>query len=432
MIDATVIHFRSYAPGRNIVVMPQVAASTSAHQAGSRGYLRVTAALYGAGLASFTAMYCTQALLPALSTYYRITPATAALTISLTTGMLALSIIPASVLSERYGRITVMLTSGVLSSVIGLVLPLSPTLGVLLVGRALQGVALAGIPAVAMAYLAEEVHASSLGSAMGRYIAGTTVGGLAGRLVPALIVDISDWRIALLVCSLTTLAGTMIFAVLVPRSRFFTPKAASIRATVRILAAHLRNPVLVKLFGLGFVLMGGFVTVYNYLGYRLSAQPFALTSSFVGLLFLLYLAGTFTSVVAGRLADRRGRALVLGAALPVTVIGLVVTVPQALVLVVVGTGVFTGGFFAAHTVASGWVSAVARQDRAEASSLYLFSYYLGGSVAGGLGGVVYSVGGWPGTVAFVGALLLAALFLVALLVRETAPGPIHAAPAGCS
>ncbi len=398
--------------------MHQTAANTGAHQAGSGGYRRVTAALYGAGLASFAAMYCTQALLPSLSTYYRITPATAALTVSLTTGMLALSIIPASVLSERYGRITVMLTSGVLSSVIGLLLPLSPTLGVLLVGRALQGAALAGIPAVAMAYLAEEVHASSLGSAMGRYIAGTTVGGLAGRLVPALMVDVSDWRIALLVCSLTTLAGTMIFAVLLPRSRFFTPKAASIRATMRSLATHLRNPMLLKLFGLGFVLMGGFVTVYNYLGYRLSAQPFALTSSIVGLLFLLYLVGTFTSIVAGRLADRRGRALVLGAALPVTVVGLVVTVPPALVLVVVGTGVFTGGFFAAHTVASGWVSAVARQDRAEASSLYLFSYYLGGSVAGGLGGVVYSVGGWPGTVAFVGALLLAALFLVALLVRE--------------
>ena len=309
--------------------MPDLASTPTAHRAGSRGYRRVTAALYGAGLASFAAMYCTQALLPALSTYYRITPATAALTVSLTTGMLALSIIPASVLSERYGRITVMLTSGVLSSIIGLLLPFSPTLGVLLVGRALHGIALAGIPAVAMAYLAEEVHAAALGSAMGRYIAGTTIGGLAGRIVPSLIVDVSNWRVALLVCSLMTLAGTVVFAVLAPRSRFFTPKAASLRATVRSLRAHLRNPLLCKLFGLGFVLMGGFATVYNYLGYRLSAQPFALASSVVGLLFLLYLAGTVTSTVAGRLADRRGRALVLGGALPITVIGLLMTVPHA-------------------------------------------------------------------------------------------------------
>ncbi len=404
--------------------MPPLASAPTAHQAGSRGYRRVTAALYGAGLASFAAMYCTQALLPALSTFYRITPATAALTVSLTTGMLALSIIPASVLSERFGRTTVMLTSGVLSSIIGLLLPFSPTLGVLLAGRALHGIALAGIPAVAMAYLAEEVHASSLGSAMGRYIAGTTIGGLAGRIVPSLIVDVSNWRVALLVCSLMTLAGTVAFAVLAPRSRFFNPKAASVRVTMRSLMAHLRNPVLLKLFGVGFALMGAFATVYNYLGYRLTAQPFALASSVVGPLFLLYLAGTVTSTVAGRLADRRGRALVLGGALPITVIGLSMTVPHTLVAIVVGAGVFTGGFFAAHTVASGWVGAVAHRDRAEASSLYLFSYYLGGSVAGGFGGFVYSLGGWPGTVVFVGTLLLAGLLLVALLVKETAPEPV--------
>lgn len=390
-----------------------------AHRAGSRGYRRLTAALCGAGVASFAAMYCTQALLPALSASYRIGPATAALTVSLTTGMLAVCIIPASVLSERYGRITVMLTSGVASSVIGLLLPFSPNLGVLLVGRAVQGVALAGIPAVAMAFLAEEVHASSLGSAMGRYIAGTTVGGLAGRLVPSLVIEISDWRVALLVCSLTTLVGTVVFAALVPRSQFFNPREASVRAGVRNLAAHLRNPLLLKLFAVGFVLMGGFVTVYNYLGYRLTARPFGLAPSEIGLLFLLYLVGTWTSVVAGRLADSRGRPLVLGVAMPVAVTGLLLTVPHALVAVIVGVGAFTGGFFAAHTVASGWVGAVAQRDRAEAAALYLFSYYLGGSVAGAFGGLVYGVGGWPATVGFVGALLVAGAGLVALLVRES-------------
>ncbi|ORA20939.1 hypothetical protein BST14_00275 [Mycobacterium arosiense ATCC BAA-1401 = DSM 45069] len=398
-----------------MVAVPHVVA----HQAGSTGYRRMTIALYGAGLSSFAAMYCTQALLPALSVSYRIAPATAALTVSLTTGMLALSIIPASVLSERHGRITVMLTSGIASSVIGLLLPLSPTLGVLLAGRALQGVALAGIPAVAMAFLAEEVHASSLGSAMGRYVAGTTVGGLVGRIVPALVVDASNWRVALLVCSVMTLAGTAVFALLVPRSQFFTPKAASVRDTVRNLAGHVRNPVLLKLFALGSVMMGAFVTVYNYLGYRLTDRPFGLASSVVGLLFVLYLVGTWTSVVAGRLADRRGRRLVLGCALPVTVTGLLLTVSPALGVIVVGVGVFTGGFFAAHTVASGWVGAVAHRDRAEASALYLFSYYLGGSVAGAFGGVVYGVGGWPATVWFVAGLLAAGTLLVAMLMRQS-------------
>lgn len=107
--------------------------------------------------------------------------------------------------------------------------------------------------------------------------------------------------------------------------------------------------------------------------YRLSGRPFELASWAVGLIFLLYLVGALTAVVAGRLADSRGRALVLGITLPITVIGLLATVPQALVAIVIGAGVFTGGFFSAHTVASGWAGAVARQHRAEASALSLFA-----------------------------------------------------------
>jgi MFS transporter, YNFM family, putative membrane transport protein len=399
--------------------MVSLATVPGAHRVGSSGYRRLTAAVCCAGVASLAGMYCTQALLPALSAYYRISPTISALTVSLTTGMVALCIIPASMLSERYGRTRVMLISAVASSVIGLLLPFSPTLGILIAGRALQGMALAGVPAVAMAYLAEEVHASSLGSAMGRYVAGTTVGGLIGRIIPSLVIDVSNWRVALLASSLTTLAATVAFAVLVPRSRYFTPNAASPRATLQKLGGHLRNPVLLKLFSLSFVLMGGFVSVYNYLGYRLTAQPFGLASSVVGLLFVLYLAGTWSSAFAGRLVDRRGRAFALGIALPTAVIGLLATGPHAVGMIVVGVGVFTAGFFAAHTVASGWVGAVAWQDRGPAAALYMLGFYLGGSVGGAVGGLVYSVGGWAATVIFVGALLLSGLLLAGLLVRDT-------------
>jgi len=50
--------------------------------------------------------------------------------------------------------------------------------------------------------------------------------------------------------------------------------------------------------------MGGFVTAYNYLGYRLTTRPFGLASSMVG---LLCLTGSGTSIVAGRLADKSTR-----------------------------------------------------------------------------------------------------------------------------
>lgn len=155
---------------------------------------RITIALFAAGLTTLASMYSAQALLPSLSAAFGATPARAALAVSLTTGFLALAIIPVSALSSRIGRTRVMIGSAVAAAVIGLLLPLSPSLDLLLAGRAVQGIALAGVPAVAMAYLAEEIGGDGLGAAMGVYVAGTTIGGLAGRLIPAFALDLASWR----------------------------------------------------------------------------------------------------------------------------------------------------------------------------------------------------------------------------------------------
>ena len=60
----------------------------------------------------------------------------------------------------------------------------------------------------------------------------------------------------------------------------------------------------------------------------------------------------------------------------------------------------TAGFFAAHSVASGWVGGRAPVAPAQASALYLCLYYIGSSVAGSAGGMFYARGGWPPTAAF--------------------------------
>jgi predicted MFS family arabinose efflux permease len=391
------------------------------HAHGSPGYKRVTLALFAAGLTTFMSMYSAQALLPAFSSHFGVAPATAALAVSLTTGFLAVAIIPAGVLSERYGRTRVMVVSAVATSVIGLVLPLSPTVGVLLAGRALQGVALAGVPAVAMAYLAEEIHGDALSRAMGRYVAGTALGGLIGRLIPAVALDFTSWRVAMEIASLVSLAFTIVFVRSLPRSRFFHEEQRNLGSVAVGLLRHLRNPALLSLFALGFILMGGFVTVYNYLGYRLTAAPFALPQTVVGLVFVLYLAGMFSSTRAGRLADRLGRAKVLFWSVVMAAAGLLLTSPDALWAVLLGVLLFTGGFFAAHSTASGWVSGIAVENRAGASSLYLFEYYTGSALLGECGGFAYSHTGWAGVVVFVGTLLALAFALTWALVRTTRP-----------
>lgn len=72
---------------------------------------------------------------------------------------------------------------------------------------------------------------------------------------------------------------------------------------------------------------------------------------------------------------------------------------------------FTAGFFAAHSVASSWIGRRARRAKGQASSLYLFCYYVGSSVAGTLGGVFWNNYGWNGIVIFLSVMLVLALWI---------------------
>lgn len=395
-------------------------AVTAPLRAGTPAYRRTTLALFVAGLTTFGSMYSTQAVLPELTRVFGSAPAVSALAVSVTTGLLALAIIPVSALSERFGRTRVMTVSAVAAVLLGLVIPLAPTLPVLLFLRALQGIALAGVPAVAMAYLAEEVDGRDLGGAMGRYVAGTTIGGLLGRVVTAVGLDVMAWRGALELFAVAAAVLTVVMIRTLPPSRFHVPKPVSVGTTVRGMLGHLRRPALATLFVLAFLLMGGFVSVYNFLGFRLLAEPFAFAPGVVGLVFLIYLAGTASSGAAGRLADRIGRRRVLLASIATMGAGLVVTLPDSTLTVLAGMVVFTAGFFAAHSVASGWVGLLATQHRAEASSGYLFCYYAGSSVLGASGGAAFAAFGWTGLVIVVSAAVVGAFVLVVAVLPGSA------------
>lgn len=376
---------------------------------------RVRLGLFAAGLATFALLYTVQPLLPQLASSFQVSAAGASLAMSAGTGALALAVIPVSSLSEVFGRRRIMMISLLAASVLGMLVPLSPSFSVLVVLRVLQGFALAGVPAVAMAYLTEEVHGDALGRAMGLFVGGNAIGGLLGRIGAGVFTDLGGWRLAVLGVSGFSLACGLVFVVVLPASAFFTPAPLRLRALGASLAANLRDLGLVRLYVVGFALMGGFVTVYNYLTFRLSAAPFDLSATAIGFLFVVYLAGTFSSTMAGRLADRFGRYLVMLAGFVVMACGVLLTLPGVLAVIVLGLVVMTTGFFAAHSVASGWVGARASVAPAQASALYLCAYYIGSSVAGSIGGIFYGSGGWSSTVIFVLALVAVGLLCAASL-----------------
>jgi YNFM family putative membrane transporter len=382
------------------------------------GMRRVRLGLFAAALATYALLYTPQPLLPLISSGFRVSPAAASLSMSAGTFALALAVIPVSSLSEVFGRRRLMIISAISAGILGLVAPLAPSLGVLIAIRVFQGFALAGLPATAMAYLAEEISPDSLGRVMGLYIAGNAIGGLSGRVIAGFLASAGGWRVATFGVSAMSTACAIAMAFLLPRSRFFTPAPLRLRPLFSSLRRNLADTGLLRLYLIGFALMGAFVTVYNYLTFRVSAAPFGLPTTAVGALFTVYLTGTYSSSLAGRLADRTGRRVVLALAVVVTAAGALLTLPSSLVFIVLGLVVLTMGFFAAHSVASGWVGGRAVVAPAQASALYLCLYYIGSSVAGSVGGVFYSRGGWPQVVVFVVALLAVALVSAVSLRRR--------------
>ena len=381
-------------------------------------YRKVILAMVGAGLASFNALYCTQALLPVLSEDLHVTPATASLTVSATTGMLGLSIIPASIISECFGRNRVIMLSALSATLLGL-LPLSTSVGMLIILHGLQGIAVAGVPATAMAYLSEEIHPKYVPQVMGLYVAGTSVGGLSGRVIPSGVLEFASWRWALA----ATVAVAIIFAFItswvLPDQQRFQPKRLTFRSEFSAIAQHMKNPRLSALFTLAFLFMGAFVSLYDYVGYRLTGH-FGLNEGVAGAIFFLYLSGTWSATQAGTMVHKFGRARVLVGSIVGMMIGMAVLFSPELISSILGILLFTACFFAAHSVASGWVGVVATSNRAEASSMYLFCYYMGSSIVGWLSGHVLHSWEWGGLVVWLLAGLAIAT-VIALFIARTTP-----------
>ncbi len=386
---------------------------------GSPEYRRVSLALVAAGFTTFALLYCVQPLMPVFSRQFSVTPTVSSLSLSVATFTIALGMLIMGPISDAVGRKNVMACSLFAVSLLSAMSGFAPNWTSLLAIRACEGVALAGVPAIGMAYLAEEVHPQDLGSAMGLYIAGNAFGGLTGRLLTGLLIDLTDSvRIALTVIGALGLIAALVFVAILPPSRHFEPEQGiSLAHLQQAFAQHLSDPVLLLLYATGFLLMGSFVTVYNYASYRLLLPPFSLGQGVAGTVFLVYLVGGPASAWFGRLSGRMGLGVMLLSGISLMLLGLLITLSTLLIMFVVGLALITMGFFGAHAIASGWVSRRALMARAQAASLYLFCYYFGSSLIGSSGGEFWSRAGWLGVAGIVAVLLGIAMLIGFVLKR---------------
>lgn len=400
------------------LAQPAVEAGPAQIQIGTRDFQRVRRALFFGGFSTFALLYCVQPLMPLFSHEFHLSPSQSSWSLSISTAALALCLLFASAVSDAVGRKPLMCFALFGSALMTVLCAFAQNYAQLLVCRALLGIVLAGLPAVAMAYLSEEIEPKSLGYAMGLYIGGSAFGGMTGRVVASILSDHLSWRMALLIVGVAGLVAAAEFLRSLPVSRNFSKRALSFATMPAAMRKHLSDEGLPWFFLIGFLLMGCFVSLYNYISYRLLSPEFGLSQSAVGAISALYLIGIFSSVWSGKMADKFGRRRVLWALIAVMLSGLLLTLAHGLILVIAGIALFTFGFFGGHSITSSWVGRRARPPQALASALYLFAYYLGSSLIGSCSGLIWKMDGWNGVVMVLAVLLTAAVAISLRLSRR--------------
>lgn len=373
----------------------------------SKQFLKAGLALFLLGFTSFSLVYCIQPLLPELTQTFSVSATQSSLALSLTTCLLALSILLSSAFSQALGRKGFMFCCILIAALLNFLCALVPSWSSFLLIRTLEGFILGGIPAVALAWASEEVHPEHISKIIGLYVSGSAFGGMVGRVGMGIITQYLSWRMALGILGVVCFCCAFSFYYLLPASKNFTAhKGKSLFFHFNIWKNHLATPTLLKLYGLGFLLTSIFSGIFNYMTFRLSSTPYHLNTTQVSLIFLFYVFGIVSSSLTGKIADYIGQLKTLYLGFFLIFIGSLFTLNTSLFWILVGIAHLTTGFFMAHTMASSRVSITAQTYKGHATSLYLLFYYLGSSTIGSLMGLSWQAGGWHAVIMTTSALMV--------------------------
>jgi len=377
--------------------------------------------MFGAGLLRLTFvavmafltvvdLFAAQVLLPMLTTYYAVSPATMGLAVNACTLGMAAGGIAVAVFGHRIPRRAGIVASLLLLSVPTLLLAVAPNVAVFSALRVLQGLAMSAAFGLTLAHLGERHAGENATSAIAAYITGNVASNLIGRLIATVVADHAGLSGAFLVLATMNVVGAALaFAFIDDQAR--PARSGSTPPSLEAALKHVRDPTLRAGFGIGFCILFAFIGTFTYINFELVKPPLALGMMQLGLIYFVFLPSIISTPFAGRAVEIFGAQRTLWAGLATASLGLPLLLVSRLAPVLVGMVLVAAGTFFAQAVATGFVSRAAAHNKSAASGLYLASYFLGGLVGSAVLGRVYETLGWTGCVAGVGIALAVAGFL---------------------
>lgn len=358
-------------------------------------------------------LFAAQAILPALTAHYGVTPAAMGLAVNASTIGMAVAGLAVALLGSKLDRRLAVSASLAALTVPTLLLAAAPDLATFTALRVAQGLCMSAAFTLTMAYLAETSDAAEAAGMLAAYVTGNVASNLLGRLAAALLADQLGLVPTFLVLAGLNLCGAAIAYAGLTRCRRMGMTAGGGGAGAW--TAHLGNPALAAGFAIGFLILFAFIGTFTYVNFVLVAAPLAVAPMALGAVYLVFLPSLLTTPLAGRAAALLGVRATVRGALALALAGLPLLVLPQLPAVLAGLALVAAGTFLAQAAATGFVGRAATADRGSASGLYLASYYAGGLCGAAVLGQVFERWGWLATVAGIAAALALAAVLAGRL-----------------
>jgi predicted MFS family arabinose efflux permease len=370
-------------------------------------------AVFLTGFFCFINLYSPQAILPLLATEFGAGPAEVAHIVTASTLSVALIAPFTGTVADVLGRKRVIVTAMLVLVIPTVMVAFSASLSEMIFWRFVQGLVLPPIFAVTVAYVGEEWPRHQTTAAIGAYTSGASLGGFGGRFITGIAADIIGWRGAYILLAVLTLIGALAVMALLPREKKFV-RSQGLLASGRQMLNHLRDRQLIATYAVGFGVLFNFVVLFTFLNFRLAAEPYNLSPTGLGMIFLVYLAGSAVTPLVGYAVGRFGRVPFMVVNLALWAGGVALTLAGPLWVILLGLTICAGCGFLCQATSTGYVTVTAQAGRSSAVGLYVTSFYIGGTCGGALGGVAWTFGGWPACVVLVGVMLAVMGTIVAI------------------
>lgn len=259
---------------------------------------------------------------------------------------------------------------------------------------------------------------------VGMILSGLLIGILASRVISGYVGHAFGWRTMYLVAAFLVMCMTRIIYPYFPDEQpTYKGRFINLLKSIRTLAIeHPRSLLYSVRSGFAF---GSFLGLWGCLAFRMKEAPFFVGSDVVGLLGICGIAGALTASNAGKYMPRFGvdRIHSLGITLQLAAWILIGVANDTYAGIILGIIILDIGMQCIQLSNQSATMSLCPEASSRMNTIYMVTYFIGGSLGTFLAGTLWSIFGWMGTVASGIIMIVCSVLSTIILKRLTHEKP---------